>query len=140
MERYPSRNDATFRYSGTVEEFFYDKVRALNRLEDIIAESERAGGGEGTAAAGASIRDGVLKAEAERDRLAQQAREKHVPLYRLLTAAHTRKMCSKLVRYGPHFRVLPEMKLSYLKHYMFGFAGGVSSCIGIIHSGTDSEY
>ena len=124
MEAHLSRNDSTFRYSETTEEYFYDKIRELTRLEDIIADHKSRGNANAEAAA-IELQKAAIQAESEKERLAQQAKQKYQPVHRLMTAKHTRQMCAKLARFGPHFRTLPEMKLSYLKTNMFNIYGGV---------------
>lgn len=107
-----------------MEEKLWDLEDKFIVLEEDIAASLAMKGGPAEEEA-ANVKREMMMLEVKM--LFKEAKEIDQAVYKVLDLEHSRKYLMRTGRYGRHFRVMPEMKVSALKKRAMGVTSGVSA-------------
>ncbi len=121
------QNDNVFRYQVTVEEYVYDVIRKLARLDERLDAAKDHQNTDQVESV--TQEQATLKSEFAKVAITERAKEKHKDVARIVGSKHTLKLLVCLSRFGTHFRHLPEMKANWIKNNMFQTIGGVSGAV-----------
>ena len=123
-----SRNDSTFTYRETNEEYLFNLIRRLVVQQDVAYfQASSKGIRDDLVDGDEQKRTEILVAEtaALKAEVTKAGQEKHADVHRLLYHSHSCRLLMCLSRFGRHFRSLRELKMSWMVKNLFNTYGGV---------------